>query len=173
MLCQRCHKNLATVRYAEVIDGKVTDRHLCETCMAQYQEGQGTGFALAAAPATARKPTTGGIFREAAPEERRCPTCGMMLSQITVDHHAGCATCYTQFRKEIEEILRETQRATAHRGKNPHVNDARAKQRQTIQTKRTLLRTMLRREKYEEAAVLRDDIQAMENTLHQSEGEAS
>ena len=35
--------------------------------------------------------------------------------------------------------------------------------RADLQTKRTLLRTLLRREKYEEAAVLRDEIQEMES----------
>ena len=172
MLCQRCHKNLATVRYAEVIDGKVTDRHLCESCMAQYQEGQGTGFALASTPSMSRRPAAHGTFREPVPEQRRCTTCGTMLTEVAEHQIAGCSQCYGQFHAEIEEILRDTQRAVVHRGKNPHVNDARARQRQELQAKRTLLRTMLRREKYEEAAQLRDDIQAMEADLLHTEGEA-
>jgi protein arginine kinase activator len=171
MLCQRCHKNLATVRYAEVIDGKVTDRHLCESCMTQYQEGQGTGFALTSTPTTARRPAAQGIFRESVPEQRRCPTCGIMLTEIVALHIVGCSQCYTQFRGEIDTILRETHRAGAHRGKNPRVNDDRARQRQSLQSKRTLLRSMLRREKYEEAALLRDDIHSMEAGLLQTEGE--
>lgn len=172
MLCQRCHKNLATVRYAEVIDGKVTDRHLCEACMAQYQEGQGTGFALANTPTASRRPAAHGILREALPEQRRCPTCGIMLAEVAEHQWAGCTQCYTQFRSEIEDILRDRHRAVVHRGKNPQLDEARARQRQELQAKRTLLRTMLRREKYEEAAHLRDDIQAMEANLLQHESEA-
>ncbi len=46
MLCQRCHKNLSSVRFAEVVDGSVTDLQLCQDCLAKQLDSQGPGFQL-------------------------------------------------------------------------------------------------------------------------------
>lgn len=162
MLCQRCHKNLATVRYAEVVDGKVTDRHLCEACMEQYQEGRATGFEFSGPPAPARRTVAPAVAPAAAHEQRTCPTCGMPLAAAGGVWRLGCPRCYETFGDQLEAVLRDVQRALVHRGKNPHVTDARVRLRADLQTKRTLLRTLLRREKYEEAAQLRDEIQELE-----------
>jgi protein arginine kinase activator len=163
MLCQRCHKNLATVRYAEVVDGKVTDRHLCEACMAQYQEGRATGFELTGPQSTARHAAAPPPARESAREQRACPTCGAQLAAAGGTWRLGCPRCYEMFEDQLDTALRDVQHALVHRGKNPHITDARVRLRADLQTKRTLLRTLLRREKYEEAAVLRDEIQEMES----------
>ncbi|MFP4500821.1 MAG: UvrB/UvrC motif-containing protein [Candidatus Hydrogenedentota bacterium] len=164
MLCQRCHKNLATARYAEVVDGKVTDRYLCEECMAQYQESRATGFELTGAPNAPRRAAVQSAVREPA-HEQRCDTCGTLLGCVLEHGYVGCNQCYANFREPIEDMLRERQCTLVHRGKNPELDDARARLRADMQTKRTLLRSLLRREKYEEAAKLRDEISELETGL--------
>ena len=46
MLCQKCHKNLASVRYAEVVDGKVNNLQLCQDCLSRQQDEVEIGFEL-------------------------------------------------------------------------------------------------------------------------------
>jgi len=93
MLCQSCHKNLASVRYAEVVDGKVTNLQLCPECLAAQQEGAGAGFRLSG-PVTASRPDSpmwgqaGGIR---AP--RACKSCGARLARVLDAVQMGCPEC--------------------------------------------------------------------------------
>ena len=61
-----------------------------------------------------------------------------------------------------------------HRGKMPVLDDKRTMLRAGLQTKRTLLRSAVGRENYEEAISLRDEIRALEielGTVEQNEFE--
>lgn len=172
MLCQKCHKNLATVRYAEVVDGQVTDQHLCPDCMAQHERNAATGFELSGPPPTVRKPSPERVVREAVRMQRACPSCGIRLSRVMETGRLGCAECYDIFQEQIEPILKGLHRSLLHKGKVIRLDDARARLRGDLQTKRALLRSVLRAENYEEAARLRDDIRTLEAGLYVSESGA-
>ena len=162
MLCQKCHKNLATVRYAEVVGGKVNDLHLCEPCMAAQQGDEGSGFKLSgAAPAPTRTKSPRAHIRSAT-QNVTCESCGVQFAEVARTSTLGCAVCYDSFRTLLDPLLREIQVAVLHRGKTPHVDNQRERLRNELQTKRALLRSALKSENYEEAAVLRDEIRALE-----------
>ena len=74
----------------------------------------------------------------------------------------GCAMCYDTFGDELENLVRERHAALIHRGKAPNRDDQREQLRVELQTKRALLRSALRSERYEEAATLRDEIKQLE-----------
>jgi protein arginine kinase activator len=164
MLCQKCHKNLASVRYAEVVDGRVTEQQLCPTCMAT-QDTEETGFALTSPGVRMRTATAQDVAAEALRTQRACPTCGTLLRVVLDEGAVGCSGCYTAFGDEIESILEGLHASLIHKGKTLRHDDERAKMRAELQTKRALLRSMLRAENYEEAARLRDTIRDLEATL--------
>lgn len=172
MLCQKCHKNVAEVRYAEVVDGKVTERHLCSACLAKHEENAATGFELAGIAPGPKSASVERVVRDAVKQQRACQNCGATLSSILEDGRVGCAGCFVQFKAEVESILEGLHVSLRHKGKAPHIDDARAKLRGDLQTKRALLRSMLRTEKYEEAARLRDEIRGLETGLQVSESGA-
>lgn len=171
MLCQKCHKNLATVRYAEVVDGQVTEQHLCEECVSR-QQSEAAGFELSGPPPLVRKVPAERVAREAMRTQRACPSCGMLLSHIVESGRVGCGRCYEHFGGQVESMLEALQRSLQHRGKVTHLDDARARLRGDLQSKRSLLRSMLRAENYEEAARLRDEIRGLEAGLYMSESGA-
>ena len=164
MLCQRCHKSLATVRYAEVVDGKVAELHLCEVCMADQQGAEASGFALSG---DAPQPRRSALLRTGPSASEvpnmACSICGCTLQDVLVSRTAGCGECYRMFGDHLDEVLREGHFALRHRGKSPHLDDARARIRAELQAKRALLRSALREENYEEAAILRDSIAQLES----------
>ena len=174
MLCQKCHKALATVRYAEVVDGQVTDQHLCAQCLALHQKSAGGGFELPGPSPTVRKPAppTPKPARESLRTQRACSSCGALLSRILESGRVGCSNCYRTFGDQIESILEGLQRSLQHKGKVSHVEDNRARLRTDIQNKRSLLRSVLKAEQYEEAARLRDEIRSLESGLSMSESGA-
>lgn len=162
MLCQKCHKNLATVRYAEVIDGQVKELHMCSACINEHHAEEASGFALSGdAPAPRR------TVRRRKPSETltanvECESCGSESKVIAHDAMVGCAMCYDTFGDELENLVRERHAALIHRGKAPNRDDDRERLRVELQTKRALLRSALRSERYEEAAALRDEIKELE-----------
>jgi protein arginine kinase activator len=170
MLCQKCHKNLATVRYAEVVDGKVTDQHLCFECMSNHQKNASLGFELAGPPTAAHSKSAKAVdTADSARGQRTCPACGTRLSRVLEQGVVGCTQCYTSFSEDIQNTLEGLHRALQHKGKAPRTNDDRARMRAELQAKRALLRSMLRAERYEEAAALRDTIKNLESGLSMPE----
>lgn len=166
MLCQRCHMNLATVRYAEVVSGHVTELHLCPECLAKRQEESGAGFELSGpVPASRTSPQAKPIRTRRRTAARACPACAMDIATVLDTGRVQCPACYGAFAGEIEPMLAGLHGGTEHHGKSPHVDDARARMGADLQIKRALLRTAIETEHYEEAAALRDAIQQIEMAL--------
>jgi len=170
MLCGKCHKNRATVRYAEVVDGKVQDLHLCPACLAKHQDEVGVGFELAKpGPVPSHRREWASAKREPVLSREQCKTCGLALQEVVDSSKVGCSTCYETFAEQIEVLFKGLHAGTRHRGKTPRVDDSRARVRADLQTKRALLRSALRTENYEEAAHLRDEIRVLEKELSPAE----
>lgn len=166
MLCERCHKNLAVLKYTEVVNGKAFVRNICATCLGQLQSDPGTGFEVSgAAPAPKRRAGAGSAPADVTVPNESCPSCGMPLTALLKEGAAGCQACYRHFDAAVDAMLRDRQYGLRHRGKTPQHDDRRAALRGELQTKRALLRSALKMESYEEAAVLRDQIRDLETTL--------
>lgn len=170
MLCQKCHKNSASVRYAEVVDGKVTDLNLCRECLSRRQEDTQTGFELSEPMPFKQEKTS--ILSQAASSTKACDACGTELKTIVATRTMGCSACYDAFPAQLESLLEGIHVALNHRGKAPQLDDARARIRSELQSKRGLLKTALNVENYEEAAALRDEIRSLETGLVASESGA-
>lgn len=163
MLCQMCHKNLSTVRFAEVVNGKVSDVHLCADCLAKHQENDTSGFGLASGAVPAVKNVT--LTFDSSVAQRSCGTCGAELAEVLQTGRVGCTVCYESFGDALEKLLREIHVSLVHRGKIPRQTDSRAQVRADLHKKRAMLRSSLKLENYEEAATLRDAIKSLEQTL--------
>lgn len=164
MLCQKCHKNLASVRYAEVVDGKVSDLHLCQDCLKAQQEDEQTGFELSE-PSPFANRLKSSALAQAATSTETCKSCSTSLSVIIETGKVGCAACYESFPAQIESVMEGIHIALTHRGKIPKLDDSRAQARSELQSKRALLKTALSLENYEDAAALRDEIRSLETGL--------
>lgn len=165
MHCQQCHKNFASIRYAEVVDGQVMDQHLCSECLEKRKINQKPGFEFSKPSPFLRRDKDAGSRGSALFPMPVCSTCDTDLNTIRNTGMVGCADCYSAFRDQLESVLVELHGATTHGGKVPRVDDARARVRQDLETKRALLKRSLRAERYEEAALLRDEIKALEGGL--------
>jgi protein arginine kinase activator len=166
MHCQKCHKNFASVRYAEVVDGEVTEQHLCRECLNQKQTEQQAGFEFTAPSPFMRKEKDAPDLSTAFHKAMSCSTCAATLESITTTGEVGCSQCYETFELQIGEILGSAGEGLRHKGKIPRQDNLRAKSRADLQTKRGLLKTSLGAERYEEAAVLRDEIKQLEAGLN-------
>lgn len=170
MICKHCMKNVAKIKFSEVVDGRVIQHHLCAECYEAWQR-DASGFTL-----DVPKPTQRAVQESSPPRSssvkspvKRCDTCGTSLTSIMETASVGCASCYNVFGKEIESILEGLHRGLVHRGKSMQCDDERARLAQELQAKRFLLRSMLKEENYEEAARLRDEIARLEDCAVESD----
>ncbi|MCP4640189.1 MAG: hypothetical protein GY851_07145 [bacterium] len=164
MICERCHKRVATLKYTEVVRGKAVQRDICETCLGDLQGDAAGGFEMTGAP-DARLPKFARWEREPQFGQSECPTCGSTLRDVVQSGRVGCGACYDTFSGPLESMLRSLHPSPAHRGKAPHLEGPREHMRLDLRSKRSLLRSALKAEDYEQAAELRDAISALETEL--------
>ena len=172
MICNSCMKNVATIKFTEVVDGKAVQHFLCPECYKTQQEAT-SGFSQ-----SVPRPSVRGAVSEKADgaartkQTAKCPGCNMTLRQVLESATVGCAGCYDAFGTEIESLLEGLQPGASHRGKTFRCNDELLRTSKDIQSKRVLLRHMIKDENYEEAARLRDEIARLElsvQALHPTE----
>lgn len=156
MLCESCKEREATVHLTQVIDGSVKKVHFCEECAAKSGldvHGPmsitdillGMGSSLASA--------------EAGPE-RSCPRCHMRRADFKKTGRLGCPECYETFSKELVPLIKAMHRSEQHQGKVPSREGVRVRMSTEIAGLQKQLDQAIAAENYEEAARLRDRIQA-------------
>lgn len=169
MLCQNCHKKKATVRYAEVVDGTVSDQHLCQECLDLRQNASDSGFEFASPePYRSQRDAERASLSDTVADLESCKVCNTRLRTVLEEAKVGCPNCYESFSKELEGMIEGMHVGVIHRGKTPNHDDVRAQTRQELRAKRALLKTALRTESYEDAAALRDQIKNLELGLDTS-----
>ncbi|MCZ7648113.1 MAG: UvrB/UvrC motif-containing protein [Planctomycetota bacterium] len=164
MKCQfpDCNRQ-ATVHLTELTGGTKKEIHLCEQHAGEMGVSSKGYFSAAELLA--------GIAKSAQGEQReldagaKCPTCGMTLGRFQASGRFGCPDCYTTFHDDIVPLVERIHDASQHVGKVPK----RASKEVTLRTEvRRLLLELeetVKKEDYEKAARLRDEIKKLEDQL--------
>ena len=183
MLCENCHKNEATIHVQEIVNGHIKSFHLCEACAAKKNGGSEDPdeFNLAEVlfdiAGKVAKEINSGSEEESDPViEEICPHCGWSLEKFRKTGYLGCPQCYQAFDTQIDGMLKNIHRGDHHIGKIPvsagagqkHSHEAVLLKRE-IERLRKEQEEKIRREEYEDAAVLRDRIQELEQKIRQLE----
>ncbi|MBE6727292.1 MAG: hypothetical protein E7562_01445 [Ruminococcaceae bacterium] len=160
MLCEKCGKNNATTHIRTVVNGVVTEHNLCGYCAAKegYTDigNNSLGEMLAS--------VFGDVLtKNSASAALRCQCCNASFSDIAESGKVGCSECYKTFYDELLPYLKRVHGSTRHAGKIPNRAPLMVKpQKETIDSLRMKLNELVRLEKFEEAAVVRDRIKKLE-----------
>lgn len=174
MTCEICKERAASVHLTQVVDGKVRKMHLCEQCAAKTGidvNGPlsitdillGMGVPKQAAEAAATKVDSSG-------PERSCPRCHMRRSDFKKGGRFGCAECYEAFSDELPPLLKQMHRSDHHTGKMPAGQGKRLRAEADLSALQARLKKAVAGELFEEAASLRDQIEAIRARLKASGG---
>ena len=160
MLCEKCGKNLATTHIRSIVNGIVKEMNLCGYCAVAEGYTGITKNSLAEMLASMLGEVSSP---DIAVETKRCPICISTFSDIAKSGKVGCAECYKTFNKELLPYLKRVHGSTKHIGKVPNSAPLMIKPNtDTIDSLRMELNRLVREEKYEEAAIVRDKIKEME-----------
>lgn len=168
MLCEHCQERQANVHITQVVNDKRVEMNLCEAC---YKKEAGK-FNFIAPPGISLPNLLTGFFQTAQPKEEpspgadeQCRSCGLRFSDFTQAGQLGCSECYTHFGGRLEPVLRRIHGHTTHLGKVPRRTGGIVRVRKELDSLRQMLQEAVRREAYEEAARLRDEIHRREDEL--------
>lgn len=169
MICENCEERQATLHFTNYVNGKKSERHLCQQCARE------NGYLDTEEEAYTIHDLISGLFNvnsnlvqkaETAKrneKELACPKCKMTHQQFTKTGKFGCSECYQTFSDYLTPILRRVHGGnTKHSGKIPKRQHDHLEHRRLIQDYRDKLQELIKAEEFEEAAVLRDKIRELE-----------
>jgi protein arginine kinase activator len=160
--CRRCSKP-ATLHITEIREGSPQVLHLCESCAQEYLSNPEGAEDEASEGMAALKLSESADLEEL--DNLVCPNCGITFREFRSQGRLGCPHDYVAFADELNSLLENIHGETQHCGKFPQrAPDASKRQYELIKL-RTELRSAVEDEKYEVAAQLRDQIQALEVEL--------
>ena len=160
-LCERCHKEQATVHLTEIRNEKKLELHLCQGCaeaegvvVKQTLDISNLLAGIASGSAAKRRARAAG-------PRKVCPRCGYALDDFQSTGRLGCPQDYTVFHDELEPLLKKIHGAAAHVGKVPPRAAAAVRRETELQRLEADLRRAVAREDFESAARLRDELKKL------------
>ena len=170
MNCQICQKPSAIVHVTEVstqldASGKVQchpagEKHFCAECAKTLD--------LPFTPKAFKSPIDIGklLYQSAKQAHKqaslRCPDCGMTLAEFRNKGRLGSAKDYEIFWEHLVPLLHRVHNSAEHKGRLPGQDEHAAKRKRHLTELRSQLEAAIREEAYEDAAQLRDEIEALQ-----------
>ncbi len=164
MKCQHCEKP-ATFHITELTGSKPAEFHLCEVHAKLYL--------MQPEQAAAQAPTLAGVLaqqlgvQQTADEltkldKRACPQCGITFFEFRNQGRLGCPHDYVFFEQELDPLIQNIHGSTQHVGKHPHRSDRGTDKQTDLIRMRRELDKAVKKEDYEAASKLRDQIRGIE-----------
>lgn len=165
MLCEKCGKKEAEVYIHNTINGQETELNLCRECA---EEAGYLGAFRGFSPWKSFISDDLGLFSDLwRPGALRsgsgtCPGCGLTAAQAAAMGKAGCAQCYDAFPGVFGPIIRRIHGDAEHKGSAPASLGGEIARKARLRDAREELKKAISEENFEQAAVLRDEIRALE-----------
>ncbi len=161
MLCQVCEKNNATIHFTKIVNGKIEEMHLCDSCAKKNND---LDFDF---PFSFQKIFTGliGPIQEGKQEIKNisCPKCGLTYKKFMEVGKFGCGECYKTFKEDVDSLLKGIHGHNEHKGKIPTKANGIIIQNKVIESLKTELEESIVKEDFERAAFLRDEIKKLKS----------
>lgn len=172
MICQECQQETATVHITKIINGRKTELHLCRRCAQAHDE-----LDFSFEPQFSLHNLLGSLLGESMRGSRealgkakvQCPSCDLTFAQFSQIGRLGCSDCFTSFDEQLAPLLRRIHGSSRHTGKVPHRSQGAVRFARELERLREEMRLAVQKEKFEEAARLRDEIKTLEQTITKGE----
>lgn len=162
MLCDICHKNVATVHLTEIINEKVMELHICQKCANLKTDELKHQLSISDFLAS--------LVDKPAPRSKippACPLCGLTFGEFKKQGRLGCHRCYQTFKDYLLPLFRKIHGAVQHVGKFPQAVGPDIIIERRLEELKTRLARSVKLEEYEEAAKIRDEIRELEKKRSQ------
>ncbi len=163
MKCEKCGKNTATTYIKSIISNQLINYALCSDCATQYNEEiPNFDFSI----------MLKNFFNSSSVSAQKCEMCGTSFEEIKKSGKLGCAKCYIKFYDKLLPIISQIHGTISNKGKTPGksalsiVNNNNKliikNDYDVISEKKNKLKLAIDEERFEDAAILRDEINGLE-----------
>jgi protein arginine kinase activator len=161
MLCTICKEKPATVHLTQIVGDKMQKLDLCEDCAKTKGINDPTSFGLADLDLVLGLGASQQLEQAAGGVELKCPRCGFTQADFKKSGRLGCPECYKTFAEGLSGLLKTMHKSTRHVGKAPEALRATRENADRLKTLQIKLARAIKDEKYEQAALLRDEIKQL------------
>ena len=168
MKCDDCGAINPTVHLTEIINGEVSEVHLCESCAADKMEHLKKPFNMS-------EFLSGIVESEsvdsANTDHSECVNCGISYDTIREVGRVGCSLCYGEFNKQLMPLLRKIHKSVRHTGKRPNnmSDETDSSLGLRLADLKLSLEHAVKLEEFESAVTIRDEIKEIETKLRNLE----
>lgn len=169
--CQKCNKEVATVKITKIINGEVHEMNLCQDCAAElspYQKKmsmlqQDLDKILAGLLSQEQAGAIQPVEQEkgSEPVDMVCDVCGLPFETYRKSYFLGCSHCYKAFREHLIPDIRKVHGSLQHKGRVPGRYKKIMQIKQNLENLKKDLKVAVDSENFELAAKLRDEIQSI------------
>jgi len=176
MLCDKCKKNPAKIFLTKIDAGSTNKYNLCEECAAELASEMNPTKFLFNLPQLVAEMfgiSIANISENPLEDLLTCSECGYSYKDFKSTGVLGCSRCYESFSDQIEPIIKSMQNSYEHTGRAIKKDESKITHAMEIAKLKKQLQEHVLLEQYEEAAVVRDQIRALEKKMtansHQKE----
>jgi protein arginine kinase activator len=177
MLCENCGNNKATVKFTQIINGDKKEMNLCSACADELGIGNMdfnmpinfSSFFGDFLEDFSNNPFMTSLGQT---DKIKCDKCGLTFDDFIKSGKIGCSKCYDTFQNKIDPILKQIHGSNTHIGRLGKINAntklenieyKENKQESKIEKLKKDLKQAINEERYEDAALLRDEIKKEES----------
>ncbi len=166
MLCEKCKNNMATTHIKTVINGKTTELYICSECAQNLGLNNSDSMFDGVLDKMLFNMINGNMQLSDISETEKCPNCGTTFLEISKSGRAGCDECYRKFKDRMLPYIKRIHGSAEHTGKKLNNTEISYDDKSNeIQSLKQQLASLIKEEKFEEAAVVRDKIKALEGDV--------
>ena len=171
MKCQKCNQRTANTHITQVINGTKTEMYLCHDCANENQE-----LFSFKSPFDNEFENLFSGFWETHPSVKvlssptamqKCDNCGLTRAELMNQGKPGCSNCYTVFASQLTRPLKQIHGSAKHSGKVPEKAGKELRLAQKVKSLESKLNIAINEQNFEEAAIIRDQIKALQNENRQ------
>lgn len=175
-ICERCKINKATVQLTSYDKGLKKDLILCENCAKNFNEKNEkndhniSDFTKENFMSSLLDSIQNTGFEVNNIKTTKCEKCGMNYGEFKEIGRLGCDECYEIFSEKLIPLIQRLQGSTVHTGKVSRKVKGILEIKREINDIRDKMNLAIQKEQFEEAAVLRDKIKALEKGMNKAGG---
>lgn len=106
-------------------------------------------------------------------EKKSCPMCGLSFADIAKSGKVGCGECYETFKNEFKPNVIRIHGTANHTGKIPKNRSLQISAKRKIEELNIRMKKMIEEQNFEEAAIIRDEINKINLELQNQGGAGS
>ncbi|WP_271398782.1 UvrB/UvrC motif-containing protein [Salinicoccus roseus] len=164
MKCESCNEREATIHISKGNGFEKTEKFLCEQCAnASFENDFSYPDDSFNIQKLLKSLSEHPSLQQTKRRPQQCATCGSTINTIVQMGKFGCPDCYITFGSQAADIISRVQaHQSEHVGKVPVKARAQLKTKKQLEQLKGELAKLVEAQEFEEAAVVRDEIKALE-----------